>query len=113
MKFDISPSGMDATGRKATGQGHDLDADVRTLLDALADAESASDGPLAGALARFSGDVQQKTGIMSSRVACTVDGAGRATGAFVEGDHEMSSNAKQGSDGMYPPGSGMLGQGGR
>ncbi|MER7396125.1 DUF6507 family protein [Streptomyces sp. NPDC000151] len=113
MKFDISPSGMNETGQKATRHGNDLDSDVRTLLDALDGAGSASGGPIAEALARFAGDVQQKTGIMSSRVACTVDGAGRATSIFGEGDDEMRSNANQGMGGVNSSENGWLGQGGR
>ncbi|POX37467.1 hypothetical protein C3486_28150 [Streptomyces sp. Ru73] len=113
MKFDISPSGMHETGRKATRRGDDIDADVRALLDALGDAGAASGGALAGALARLSGDVQQKTGIMSSRVACTVDGAGRATGMFDDGDHEMKGNAHQGIDRANSAGNSGLGPGGR
>ncbi|MGI5471780.1 DUF6507 family protein [Streptomyces sp. CA-132043] len=113
LKFDISPSGMRETGHKASGQGSDIDADVRALLDALDDAGAAAGGPVAGAVAGLSGDVEQKTGIMASRVAGTVDGAGRATHVFDEGDHEMKGNARRGIDRANSPGHGEFGRGGR
>ena len=111
MKFDILPTGMHETGRKATRQGDDIDTDVRMLLDALDEAWLASDAPVAGALTRLSGDVQQKTGIMSSRVTRTVDGAAEATGIFDDGDHEMRGNANQGIDRANSTGNGWLGPG--
>ncbi|MEU7488153.1 DUF6507 family protein [Streptomyces sp. NPDC042319] len=112
LKFDISPSGMHTTGRKTTGQGDDLASEVRTLLDALHDAGCASDAAVAGAVTRFSGDVQQKTGIMSARVGSTVDGAGRATGIFVDGDHEMKCHANRGNEHADSPGNAGYGRGG-
>lgn len=113
MKFDISPRGMRETGHKATRQGQELGTDVRTLLTAIGDAGAACGGPIAEALSRLSGDLQQKTHVMSSRVASTVDGAGQATRAHVEGDHNMASNASQGNSGANFSRKDILGQGGR
>jgi len=113
MKFDVSPSGMHQTGQKATSQGQDLVADVKTLLGSLEEAAGTCGGPIANELARLAGDVSQKTHVMSSRVQVTVDGAGKATNAHVEGDHEMQNNARQNQSGTENAGQDMPGHGAR
>jgi hypothetical protein len=113
MKFDVSPSGVHQTGQGAKRQGQDMDADVQALLNAFADAANDSGGgPIAYELARLAADVEDKTGIMSSRVTRTVFGAGQAADAHVEGDHDMAKNANQCKAGTESAGADMPGQGG-
>lgn len=113
MKFDISHSGMQDTQHKATGQGEDLDKDVKSLLDALDGAAGECGGLVGQALTRLSGDVRQKTESLSSRVSRTVNGAGEAVGSFLEGDQEMSKNIrKTAPDGPNFAGRDIPGRGG-
>lgn len=113
MKFDVSPSGIHETGRQATSHGQDMNADVQSLLNALADAANNSGSSIIGPeLARLAEDVEGRTELMSSRVTGTVFGGHQVADTHVEGDHDMANNANQCRAGTEPGGSDMPGQGG-
>lgn len=110
--WDIQPAGVRGVLSQTESLASEFDAQMVSLDAALQGAMTqASSGIVAGALAGFAEAQLAGIRFVFARTGAAINGAARATNAYVEGDLEMAANAQAAASGAPDPRATMPGGG--